>query len=346
MRHVKHEPGVRVLLSVVFALAMLCGPSCKERDVPEESSQEVDERGPISDAKKKLIESFDSASVEVENGQATVIRIPEGYMFVVPTKYDLDMGVYKIFFSKSGNFRNDGEIVAEGGGVLIDLYVVVKSHRVMLGGGSKTSVYVELSPFDETASIAKYSDKDPNSLDLAKLEFSHNPGFNREAFKEFLGEELERIRQAHGGKLQTRVVVMEAKPETSPLHPAFEWNNKKAGNLWREYQARHLIRSVRIVSDDQGDEPAFVHVPTSYVQDGKNKQGYYQSGRVLVENIDEFQLALGQLISRVAAATRAAKELELLASKSRQEDRETLALIVAATKALATASTALRSLKH
>lgn len=79
------------------------------------------------------------------------------------------------------------------------------------------------------------------------------------------GEELERIRVSRNGRLTQDDVVQEAKAKDSPLHPAFEWNDKKAAHQYRLTQAGYMIRMIT-VSVDTGDgsekEPirAFVNV--------------------------------------------------------------------------------------
>lgn len=60
------------------------------------------------------------------------------------------------------------------------------------------------------------------------------------------GEELDRIRQEHG-TLEPGTVVDESRPEEAPLHPAFEWHDPKAAELYREHQATNLIKQVRVV---------------------------------------------------------------------------------------------------
>lgn len=77
------------------------------------------------------------------------------------------------------------------------------------------------------------------------------------------GRELERIRSEHGGALVPKTVVEEAKPKDAPLHPAFEWRDAKAAQLYREDQARGMIHSLRVVEVKDGAEResiAFVHV--------------------------------------------------------------------------------------
>ncbi len=59
--------------------------------------------------------------------------------------------------------------------------------------------------------------------------------------------ELQKIYDAHK-KLTAPIVVneVETKGKAHPLWSHFEWNDKIAGPKYREIQAQHLIRSVRI----------------------------------------------------------------------------------------------------
>lgn len=58
--------------------------------------------------------------------------------------------------------------------------------------------------------------------------------------------ELERIRKDHRGRLAAPTVVAEATPKNAPLHPYFEWDDRKAAHQHRVEQARTLIQSVEI----------------------------------------------------------------------------------------------------
>lgn len=78
------------------------------------------------------------------------------------------------------------------------------------------------------------------------------------------GEELERIRVHNNGRLEPRFVVEASRPREAPLHNAFEWNDKKAADAWRQNQASYMIRHVDVVVEE-GDKPptpirAFVSV--------------------------------------------------------------------------------------
>jgi hypothetical protein len=83
------------------------------------------------------------------------------------------------------------------------------------------------------------------------------------------GESLHRIRRSFGS-LTPPVVVKEARKKDHPLHPFFEWNNRRAAHEHRLLQARQLISSiVRVERDDEkkkATEPvrAFIHINNAY----------------------------------------------------------------------------------
>ena len=89
-------------------------------------------------------------------------------------------------------------------------------------------------------------------------------GYSLPVDAQTVGDRLTSIKDQLGRVYTPADVVADAKPWASPLHPCFEWNNRKAADLWREDQARHVIRSVETVeTSDDGTEtrrPAFVSV--------------------------------------------------------------------------------------
>lgn len=71
------------------------------------------------------------------------------------------------------------------------------------------------------------------------------------------GEVCERL--SAEGRLTPRELVDESRDEDAPLHKAFEWNDAKAAEAYRETQASYIIRSVEIVREDvSGPVRAFV----------------------------------------------------------------------------------------
>ena len=96
--------------------------------------------------------------------------------------------------------------------------------------------------------------------------YKYRAGF-RPALKnpQIVGDKLQELRDQNNG-LTASIVIEEAKHKTSVLHGAFEWDDSKAAHQWRLHSARHLMRSVEIVSTSaEGDTrslPAFVFVKT------------------------------------------------------------------------------------
>ena len=82
---------------------------------------------------------------------------------------------------------------------------------------------------------------------------------------QIVGDKLQELRDKNNG-LTASIVIEEAKHKTSVLHGAFEWDDSKAAHEWRLHSARHLMRSVEIVSTNaEGDIrnlPAFVFIKT------------------------------------------------------------------------------------
>jgi hypothetical protein len=72
---------------------------------------------------------------------------------------------------------------------------------------------------------------------------------------------LEIIRNLETKKILTAEKLVEnAEDENSPLHPLFQWDNDKAGHLYRLTQARNIINNVKITVISNGEQrviPAF-----------------------------------------------------------------------------------------
>jgi hypothetical protein len=76
-------------------------------------------------------------------------------------------------------------------------------------------------------------------------------------------EALKTIAARNEGLLRPGDVVREARKAESPLHGAFEWDNRKAGEKYRLLQAQQLIRSFRVtveVGEKTLEVPVFVGV--------------------------------------------------------------------------------------
>jgi hypothetical protein len=147
------------------------------------------------------------------------------------------------------------------------------------------------------------------------------------------------------GTLTTKGLVDESRPEHAVLHPAFEWDDSKAGELYRETQARHIIKCVEVVKTDVvGEEtrtPAFVHIQS---QTPGERDGTYEPISVVVQHPDKFVLALSAAHQRMDAAKNAVEDLRNAASESNQPEDRMAALTIAA-MALQTAKDAVQRLQ-
>lgn len=80
---------------------------------------------------------------------------------------------------------------------------------------------------------------------------------------QIVASELNAI-ERRDGMIVPKRVVESARDDDSPLHNYFEWNNSKAAEGYREWQARMLIRQVFVRDLNQGEEGpsvrAFVNI--------------------------------------------------------------------------------------
>lgn len=146
--------------------------------------------------------------------------------------------------------------------------------------------------------------------------------------------ELSRIASERGG-LDAAVVVDEARPKGSPLHPAFEWNDSVAAEEHRKMQARTLIRSVVVVRGDNESTPAFVRVKTEEAAD-------YQPIETVIGSPSMFASALTLLTAKLSSAEAAMRQLQEAAKGLDDDDR--LARIGVAARAVEVASSAVKAL--
>lgn len=66
---------------------------------------------------------------------------------------------------------------------------------------------------------------------------------------------IESLRQALKREVTKEDVLDVARPATSPIHHLFTWDDSTAAEAWRLYQARQLLRAIRIrVTDDDGSQ--------------------------------------------------------------------------------------------
>lgn len=79
-------------------------------------------------------------------------------------------------------------------------------------------------------------------------------------------EELMQIMDSHDGMLYPKDVVDFARDETTELHSKFEWDNTVAGENYRIWQARHLIRA-EVTILPRNNDPITISAFVSMKQD-------------------------------------------------------------------------------
>lgn len=139
------------------------------------------------------------------------------------------------------------------------------------------------------------------------VQSGHGARTGRDLDPDAVAAELERIERERGG-IRPRDVVAAARPRASPLHPAFTWDDGQAAEQWRLFEARGLVRAVRVVSESGEDQgPAFVHV--SVDDDDAEHDPRYVSVATAAGSKLLFNSAVRELTSKLAAAQRALQEL-------------------------------------
>jgi hypothetical protein len=88
----------------------------------------------------------------------------------------------------------------------------------------------------------------------------HVAGRIKRAGPQRIGEALEAIRVENAGELHPADVVESARDGASPLHRYFQWDDAKAAREHRLDQARTLIRSIRVIDDEDRSKPAFLSI--------------------------------------------------------------------------------------
>ena len=163
-------------------------------------------------------------------------------------------------------------------------------------------------------------------------DFKSNKGYGIDA--QAAGERLEALRSKNN-RLETVDVVSDARNKHSPLHDAFEWDDKKAAHEHRLNTARTIIRSIVVTDNGDDDwEQAFVHVHTS------DNENYYQATRISVENPSEWAVVVEAARQAIQVAYGRLEELQIVAEKTNPEH---VAKIIAAQQSLLKGSSIIAS---
>lgn len=134
-----------------------------------------------------------------------------------------------------------------------------------------------------------------------KKKYGYKPGRGTpKVSAQQLGKELERIVAKHDGRATPAVIVEESKPKAAVLHGEFEWQDRRAAALYREYQARNLVNVLTVIHEDTtGKEMEPVQAIVS-VQEGKG-QSSYQPIEAVFADPDKKQQHIDKCLRRLIA---------------------------------------------
>lgn len=87
-------------------------------------------------------------------------------------------------------------------------------------------------------------------------------------------------------------VVEKAKNKNTELHKCFEWNDKVAGHKYRIIQARDILCSFRILSDEIVESENKPFEVRAVVKG--DEPNHYKPTKLVVQKMDEYQALLDQ----------------------------------------------------
>ena len=143
-----------------------------------------------------------------------------------------------------------------------------------------------------------------------------------------VGERLEVLQHLNGERLTPRLVVEDARPIDSPLHPCFEWDDVRAAELHREHQARQVLRSIRVVTQEDDHTPREARMFVNVIEtrgDDEPQHGYVTMARVMSDG-ELFQQVLHQAARDLAAFEDRYAQFQALVDVGRAAREQVLAL--------------------
>ena len=109
------------------------------------------------------------------------------------------------------------------------------------------------------------------------------------------------------GTLTAQNLVDANRPETAPLHNEFEWNDTEAAEKWRVHQARHIINSIVVVTEE-AKKDSVVRCFFKVAQQTAN----YESITTIVKNEDKYMALLETAVRELRAFERKYSTLQEL----------------------------------
>lgn len=127
-------------------------------------------------------------------------------------------------------------------------------------------------------------------------------GFQYAVKADVVGSVIEEI-EARDGTVTKEAFLDASRPEDSPTHSMFEWNDAMAAEKWRLEESRHIIINLQVTYDDASDSgkkdvSAFVNIKSERKAEYKNIIDALsdQESRALI--IERINRDLDQIIER------------------------------------------------
>ena len=125
-----------------------------------------------------------------------------------------------------------------------------------------------------------------------KRQYEWNPDYKLSIDPNTVGGVLEEIEARDGGV--TAVAFLEAsRPDGSPTHSVFEWNDSKAAESWRLHQSRTTINALRVTYTNSKGEDVKVSafIKTSEV----NTRTVYENIQDALSNEEKKEIVLARI---------------------------------------------------
>lgn len=162
---------------------------------------------------------------------------------------------------------------------------------------------------------------------MSQMIYRWKPQARIPASAQSVGERIEAIDVRYGG-VTPSVMVEDARPDDSPLHPCFEWVDSVAAQQHREDRARYLLRQIVVrMERGEGEEPRVIRAFVPVQADGE-KDSTYRPILVVMQTPSLKAQALARARGELEAFRRRYAELEELADVFTAIDRMLLAVTV------------------
>ena len=102
-------------------------------------------------------------------------------------------------------------------------------------------------------------------------------------------------RLADADQLNAQALVEVSRPTDAPLHGSFEWDDTAAASEWRKHQARHIMGSLVVRTEDSTEEPVRMFVQIA------SKGSDYQPLELVMRQRDTRQELLDQALGELTA---------------------------------------------